>query len=137
MTDNMKGWTIPEKVKLIKVADINDPSAELNLESGSENGMMVVCYEAVSGTNEVGIYIWDDASSEAENVPFTVDGSAGIWIAAGGKYSNTSAIIPNDGWAYWGLETVNGSVRIGVDNNVFVIQTRELGTWVEKWGWNV
>ena len=134
---DMKGWQIPENVKLIKVADINDPSAELNLESGSESGMMVVCYEAASGTNEVGIYIWDDASSEAESIPFTVDGSAGIWIAAGGKYSNTSAIIPSDGWVYFGLETVDGSVRIGVDNNVFVIQHRELGTWVEKWGYNV
>jgi len=130
---DMKGWQIPENVKLIKVADINDPSAELNLESGSEKGMLIVCYETASGTDELILYSWDDASSEAESVPFTVDGSAGIWIAVGGKYSNTSAIIPNDGWAYWGLETVNGSVRWGVDGGAFVMQHRELGTWVEKW----
>jgi len=29
---------------------------------------------------------------------------------------------------------VNGSVRMGVDNNAFVIQHRESGAWVEKMG---
>ena len=61
---------------------------------------------------------------------YLTEPSTGIWVAS-------PTVIPNTKWKYWGLPTVNGSVRLGVDNNAFVIQHRELGTWVEKWGWNV
>ncbi len=129
---DMVGWVVPEKIRLIKVADIDDPSAELNLESGSERGMLIVCYENVVGTDEFTIYSWDDSSSGAESVPFTIDGSAGIWIAVGGKFNNSSVIIPSTEWVYWGLPTVDGSWRRGIVNDDFVEERRESGTWIEK-----
>jgi len=70
------------------VTDIDDPSTELNALTGDGNTSLLVCYEASAGVpDEFTIYLWD-SDAGAENVPYTVDGSSGLWIAIGGKYFN-------------------------------------------------
>lgn len=72
---------------LVSVANIDDPSAELNLLAGSVAGAIIICYQVVSGANVGTLYMWDTFASGSENVPYTVDGAdSGRWIAIGGKY---------------------------------------------------
>ncbi len=71
------------------VADIDDPSAELNTRAGGV-GELISVYEAATLADDVfTIYGWDPSPAVAENVPFTVDGAAGgRWISIGGRFQN-------------------------------------------------
>ena len=96
----------------IAVADIDDPSAELNAIAGSFNGQMVLIYQVDAAHDEYTIYAWDSASSTSELVPYTVDGAGGasdLWIAISGKYQNGDRNI--GGWASgsitWGETAAN------------------------------
>jgi len=75
-------------LKFLSVSDIDDPSAELNAIAGSSVGSLVLAYESLATNNDCTLYSWDDATSEAENVPYTVAGSSGIWIGIAGKNNN-------------------------------------------------
>ena len=73
------------------VADINDPSAELNPRSGVAEGDFLIAFESVNNQDgEATLYFWDtDPDPGAENVPYTVDGqSGGRWIAFAGRYQS-------------------------------------------------
>jgi hypothetical protein len=41
------------------------------------------------------MYLWD-TDAAAENVPYTVDGDGGTWIAVGGKYRNGDVYVSGD-----------------------------------------
>ena len=72
----------------LSVANIDDPSTELNAIAGSAKGETRLCYQTIAGKDEWTWYAWDDADSGAESVPYTVDGSSGIWTAVAGRYAN-------------------------------------------------
>lgn len=73
----------------IVVADIDDPSTELNPISGAFDGDLIIATEVVvAGEDAYTIYAWDSDVSGGENVPFTVDGTGGRWVAFAGRYVN-------------------------------------------------
>jgi hypothetical protein len=75
-------------VTSISVTDIDDPSTELNPLSASTVGGLIAVYQAVGAADdEFTMYLWD-TNAAAENVPYTVDGDGGVWIAVSGKYQN-------------------------------------------------
>jgi len=78
---------VAQRVQLVEVADITDPSAELNELSSSEKGGIAVVYDTSAGNDAMTLYAWDDASSESENVPYSVDGAEGMWLAIAGEYN--------------------------------------------------
>ncbi len=82
-------------VVTLSVADIDDPSIELNVIAGALNGETRLCFETSAGADDWTLYAWDNADSGAENVPYRVDGSSGMWAAIAGKYR--SQILVNEG----------------------------------------
>jgi len=74
------------------VVNIDDPSPELNAIAGAAQGDSRLCYQAVAGADIFTLYSWDSAASGGENVPYTVDGSSGRWVAYGGKFTATTII---------------------------------------------
>jgi hypothetical protein len=72
----------------VSVDNIDDPSPELNILSASDIGGLLAAYESVAGADdEFTLYLWDE-NAAAENIPYTVDGDGGVWIAVSGKYQN-------------------------------------------------
>ncbi len=75
-------------ISSVAVTDIDDPSTELNPLSASLVGGLIAVYQiAGSADDEFTMYLWD-TDAAAENVPYTVDGNGGTWIAVSGKYQN-------------------------------------------------
>lgn len=72
-------------VLAISVVDIDDPSAELNLIAGTLKGDLRLCYQERATGDDWTMYAWDDADSDAENVPWVVDGLTGKWNAIAGR----------------------------------------------------
>lgn len=84
-------------VTTVTVADIDDPSTELASLSGANEGGLLAVFQLVgSGDNVMTFYQWDTSTSGAVNVPFTVNGTGGRWLASGGRYINgaTQASTP-------------------------------------------
>ena len=80
----------------IAVTDIDDPSTELNPLSASNVGGLLAAYQVSAGANDpFTFYLWD-TDAAAENVPYTVDGSGGVWIAVGGKYRSGDVYVSGD-----------------------------------------
>lgn len=83
-------------ISSISVSNIDDPSTELNPLSASTVGGLIAVYEATGSANdEFTMYLWD-TDAAAENVPYTVDGDGGTWIAVSGKYQNGDFNIGGD-----------------------------------------
>jgi len=77
----------------ISVADIDDPSSELNPLSASDVGALLAVYEVSAGANDpFTLYLWD-TDAAVENVPYTVDGVDGTWVAVGGKYRSGDVFV--------------------------------------------
>ena len=73
----------------LSVADIDDPSAELNALAGVL-GSFVLCFEVEAATNQFTIYAFDASDTGGEDVPYTVDAlTSGLWVAVAGKYSES------------------------------------------------
>lgn len=72
-------------IAAISVANIDDPSTELNALTGDATSLALV-YQIGAGANSSTLYTWDDAITGSEIVPYIVDGATGYWIAIGGKY---------------------------------------------------
>lgn len=84
----------------VSVVDIDDPSSELNPLSASGIGGLLAAYQVTgSADDEFTLYLWD-ADAAAENVPYSVDGNGGTWIAVGGKYRNGDVYV--EGNINWG-----------------------------------
>ena len=93
--DEMDKQFIPTRLRLEAVADITDPSTELNALAMSENGGVVVAGEVAAGNNDFTGYIYDAASTATENVPYAIDSAGdGMWLAAFGKYSYWPQTLP-------------------------------------------
>lgn len=73
----------------LAVVNIDSPT-ELNSNAGSNVGEFKLVYQAVAAANEWTLYTWDSASSDAELIPYRLNGSSGQWVAICGKYSNGS-----------------------------------------------
>lgn len=86
---------IAQILSTLSVANIDDPSSELNTRAGSAVGSMILAYESLTDTNKATLYYWDDSTSLSENVPYTVDGSSGIWIALAGRYQAIKKLLAN------------------------------------------
>jgi hypothetical protein len=80
----------------VEVADIDDPSTELNAMGSPEESTVVLAYESTDGAlNACTLYLWDADPTGTEDVPYTVDGAdGGMWLAAGGKYMSTDCNLP-------------------------------------------
>jgi len=116
-----------------EVANIDDPSAELNTLSSVVGSILWVYETIVGGPDEWTQYVYDDAIG-AENPPYTVDGSiAGEgWVAVGGKYSNINSVFDHivvNEFVYWGNPNTDGSYRLGPVGGGFKLQKRLSGTW--------
>jgi len=84
------GADAPGGVTPVVVADIDNPSAELNALVGAV-GSMVLCYELEATSNQHTLYAFDASDTDGENVPYSVDAdTSGLWIAVGGKYVDES-----------------------------------------------
>lgn len=79
-------------ITALSVANIDDPSTELNAISGAAKGDARLCYETIAGKDEWTLYAWDDADSGTEAVPSHVDGLTGLWTAIAGTHTNTNTI---------------------------------------------
>ncbi len=79
-------------VARVVVADINNPSAELNLISGAADGDMIIAIQITIGDDDVYvIYVWDATPNGGVNPPFSVNGLAGgVWVALSGRFQNQS-----------------------------------------------
>ncbi len=70
----------------LSVANIDDPSAELNALAGVL-GSFVLCFEVEATSNQFTIYAFDASDTDGENVPYSVDAlTSGLWMAVAGKY---------------------------------------------------
>ena len=70
----------------VSVANIDDPSAELNLLGASLIGGLLAAYQVTGSANDpFTLYLWD-TDAAAEDVPYSVDGVGGTWIAVAGNY---------------------------------------------------
>jgi hypothetical protein len=127
MNEGMGSQYVAQRVRLQGVTSLADPSTELNALDGSAKGVLLVVYQTVAGNDEMTIYSYDDASSTAENVPFTVDGASGTWIAIAGRYVNgdqsiggtiTENLFVSDPLIY--LNSDLGAVAPTVDSGFFV-----------------
>jgi hypothetical protein len=70
----------------VEVFSIDAP-VELNAIGRSQNGSIIVAYQAAA-PDRYTIYAWDDAETTLQNSPFYVDGVGGKWVAIGGRYQN-------------------------------------------------
>lgn len=83
-------------ISSVSVTNIDDPSTELNPLSASDIGGLVAVYQATAAADdEFTMYLWD-TDAAAENVPYSVDGTGGVWIAVGGKYLNGDLYVENN-----------------------------------------
>lgn len=70
----------------LSVANIDNPSAELNALAGAP-GSLVLAFEVEAASNQFTLYAFDVSDTGGEDVPFSVDAlTSGLWIAIGGKY---------------------------------------------------
>lgn len=90
-------------VLAVLVADIDDPSAELNLIAATAEADLILAYQDIDeGPNEYTMYAWDGSpahsaltsaygdqgsAAQEEDIPYTVDGDGGRWVAIAGKYN--------------------------------------------------
>jgi len=70
------------------VADIDDPSSEL-ASIGGVTGDQRLVFEDADPTIST-LYIFDSTVTAGDDTPFIVSGTAGKWIASGGKYNHSS-----------------------------------------------
>ena len=86
----------PAKVgefRSVSVASLANPATELAAYAGDSVGALLVAYKTDAATNEFTIYSWDSADSGGADVPYVVAGSAGYWVACGGRYSKSAVTI--------------------------------------------
>lgn len=85
-TVRVSGDTGGSGITTLEVANIDDPSVELNAIAGTLKGDLRLCFQKKDDRDDWTLYAWDDADSSAENVPYTVDGLAGsMWSAVAGR----------------------------------------------------
>ncbi len=79
-------------LEAVAVADITNPT-ELNSLAGTVVGERRVAYQVVGNDNLYTVYFWDSADGAGASSPYVVAGSAGFWIAAGGRYTNSAVSL--------------------------------------------
>lgn len=107
-------------ITAVAVADIDDPSTELNAIAGNFEGEALLTYE-VDGTSldSYTLYVFDGTNTDSEVIPYTIDASGGgKWTALTGKYMAQEANIRTQ-------LTVGGAVTIKLNG---VIQVPVFGS---------
>ncbi len=146
-------------IQVIPVSNIDDPSTELNALDATSAGSMLITCDSSATQDEYVLYVWDVADSAGEDVPYTVDGSAGTgkWVAVAGKYVGDSMNIKGAlnllaGLSVTGIVHVKGAQdtdailrlsadaadddvdqwRLVADENAkgFTLETFSTGSWV-------
>lgn len=82
------------RMDTLLVANIDDPSTELNAIAGVSPGDTKIVYQVVTPATAPDwytIYAWDSAGG-TESVPEIVDGSSGVWVAIAGQHSQNADI---------------------------------------------
>jgi fibronectin-binding autotransporter adhesin len=79
-------------LEAVSVVDITSPT-ELNSLAGTVVGERRVCYQVSANDNPYTTYFWDSADGTGASSPYVVAGSAGFWIAAGGRYTNSAVSL--------------------------------------------
>ena len=74
--------------RVVTVASIADPAAELLSRSGDAEGELLIAREDAAFT----LYAWSEEALTA-NSPYIVTGDGGFWVAVGGKYVNASTVL--------------------------------------------
>jgi len=103
-------------IKRVTVANINNPSAELNLLD-AENGTLLIVSQVGAGDNSQALYIGDETSSAGESVPDTVDGvGTSMWIKVQTASTSTDTVAytvsGKVGGPTWDTASGNGAGRI-------------------------
>ena len=75
-----------DEIRLVEVADITNPAAEMAAYAGVSAGALMVVYEEIADKNLTTLYTYDVSVSGGANSPFVVAGSSGFWLAIGGRY---------------------------------------------------
>ncbi len=118
------GAASPGAVTPVSVANIDDPSAELNALAGVL-GSLVLAYEVEAASDQYTLYAFDASDAGGEDVPYSVDASgSGLWIAIGGKYFNAGflvkgSIVISDGGTI-GSVTTPAAITIEADGDLLL-----------------
>lgn len=92
-------------VTITSVADINDPSTELNVIAGGDESSMLIAYNG-DGRR---VYVWESSPSASEDVPHSVDGGAsGMWVQIGASAGLSVGDLNVDDLTVTGNLTVSG-----------------------------
>ncbi len=108
-------------LEAVAVADITNPT-ELNSLAGTVVGERRVCYQVVANDNLYTVYFWDSADGAGASSPYVVAGSAGYWIAAGGRYTN-SAVSMRSTLLVSGAVTLSSTLGAGASTLASLIVT--------------
>jgi hypothetical protein len=120
------------EIQRLQVYDITRP-VELHDEEGLQHGDRILVYEGKECDDIFVYYTWDSgmrssssssSSCASENMPYTVDGLSGRWIATAGRYINGLQITPsapvfNKDFA--SRKTITVTHNLGVFPNVSVV----------------
>ncbi len=108
-------------LEAVAVADITNPT-ELNSLAGTVVGERRVAYQVVANDNLYTVYYWDSADGAGASSPYVVAGSAGYWIAAGGRYTN-SAVSLRSTLLVSGAVTLSSTLGAGASTLASLIVT--------------
>lgn len=113
--DMVSSITSTINLTVLAVADIDDPSTELNAVAGSSFGKTKLVYEDGNPTLFT-LYAWDPATDQVESVPHTVDASTGIWVAVAGRYQILNDLIVDDAAIFNNTKGATGDLIVHGDN---------------------
>lgn len=115
---------VPGNVPKLEVVDIDDPSAELSvLGAGLINSDLVqVWQDTGTANNPTTKYIYDEDTTETEDIPFIIDGVEGKFIASSAGRYNDSMItfkenIDTKGQAWSNANTLTDAATIATNCN--------------------
>lgn len=84
----------PGTITRVLVADIDDPSSELNAVGLPSEGRIIYAVQETTGTDLATFYFYDSSNTNSENSPYylnTLEGGSTRWVALGGKYKIAGA----------------------------------------------
>lgn len=120
------------EIQRLQVYDITHP-IELHDEEGLQHGDRILVYEGRECDDIFVYYTWDSgtrssssssSSCASENMPYTVDGLSGRWIATAGRYINGLQITPSApvfNKDFVSRKTITVTHNLGVFPNVSVV----------------
>jgi hypothetical protein len=117
-----------KQARIVEVASIANPAAELLSRSGDAEGELLIAVQASAFT----IYAWSEESLTA-NSPYIVTGDEGFWVAMGGRYANQAlgvagAVALADDLAVTGNTSLSGALAVTGASSLSTLATTGLST---------